>query len=79
METALAAFVPGPEGFVAQFAGFAEALGNGRELPVTLADARRAIELLTALYASARSGRAMDLPIGRRHPYYKGWLPDPAQ
>ncbi|MDH7487318.1 MAG: Gfo/Idh/MocA family oxidoreductase [Anaerolineae bacterium] len=75
LAAALASFVPGPEGFVGQFAGFAEALRNGTELPVTLADARRAIELLTALYASARTRAAVDLPIGPEHPFYEGWLP----
>jgi predicted dehydrogenase len=75
MEAALAAFTPGPEGFTGQFAAFGQALQNGAELPVTLADARRAIELLTALYASARSGAPVDLPIGSGHPLYAGWLP----
>ncbi len=73
IDAVLAAFVPGPEGFVGQFAGFAEALRNGTELPVTLADARRAIELLTALYASARTGAPVELPIGPDHPLYGGW------
>lgn len=75
MEAALAAFEPGPESFAGQFAGFARALATGEELPVTLADARRAIELLTALYASARSRTVVDLPIGPDHPLYGGWLP----
>ena len=75
MEAALASFVPGPEGFVGQFARYGQALAAGSEPPVTLADARRAIELLTALYASARTRAPVDLPIGPEHPFYGGWLP----
>lgn len=75
MDAVLASYGPGPQGFAGQFAGFAAALRSGAELPVTLADARRAIELLTALYASARSGALVELPIGPEHPLYEGWLP----
>ncbi len=75
MDAALASIEPGPEGFVGQFARFGEALAANSELPVTLADARRTIELLTAIYASARTHRVADLPIGPEHPLYRGWLP----
>jgi len=42
-------------------------------LPVTLADARRSIELVTALYHSAATGAAVSLPIESDHPSYGGW------
>ncbi len=74
IDAALASVAPGPEGFVGQFARFGEALRTNTELPVTLADARRAVELLTALYASARTRTVVDLPIGPEHPLYGGWL-----
>lgn len=70
---ALTSFTPGPEGFAGQFARFAEALAAGAELPVTLADARRTAELLTACYASARTQAPVSLPIGPEHPLYGGW------
>jgi predicted dehydrogenase len=73
IEATLAAFVPGPEGFDGQFARFAEAIRDGIPLPVTLADARVALELITAMYFSAGSGTAVELPIGRDHPAYAGW------
>jgi predicted dehydrogenase len=60
---------------VGQFARFSRAVHAGAELPVTLTDARRAVELLTALYASARTHAAVDLPIGPGHSMYQGWLP----
>ncbi|MBA3303970.1 MAG: Gfo/Idh/MocA family oxidoreductase [Acidimicrobiia bacterium] len=70
----LAAFDPGPEGYIGQFQRFAEALRNGGELPVTLADARASIELITALYVSAREGRDVTLPLPPDDPAYAGWV-----
>ena len=52
---------------------------EGGALPVTIADARASLELLTAAYHSARSGTAVRLPIGRDHPLYGGWLPGTGQ
>jgi predicted dehydrogenase len=75
IDAALASIAPGPEGFVGQFTRFSEALRTNTGLPVTLADARRAVELLTALYASARTRTVTDLPIGPEHSLYGGWLP----
>jgi len=67
-----------PEGFEGQFYRFAEALQTGGELPVTLADARHALEIITAMYYSAQSGEPVNLPLGQEHPNYRGWLPDEA-
>ncbi|MEQ9811368.1 MAG: Gfo/Idh/MocA family oxidoreductase, partial [Azospirillaceae bacterium] len=63
------------ESFAGQFAAFHRTLTEGAKPAVTLADSRRALELVTAIYASARSGEAVELPIGRDHPAYRGWLP----
>ena len=49
------------------------ALASGRALPVTLADARRSVELATALYYSAATGTLVPMPIGADQPYYRGW------
>jgi predicted dehydrogenase len=54
---------------------FHDALEAGTELPVTLADARRALELVTALYHSAETGLPVPLPIGTDHPKYVSWRP----
>ncbi len=51
------------------------ALAAGSALPVTLADARCSIELVTALYHSAATGVAATLPLGPDHPAYHGWRP----
>jgi len=75
IEAVLADFSPLPEGFAGQFYRLSEALRNGSELPVTLTDARNALELVTAVYTSAQSGQAVTLPIGSDHPNYNGWRP----
>jgi hypothetical protein len=43
--------------------------------PVTLADARLSLELVTAMYDSAQTSKAVELPIGEDHPKYGSWLP----
>ena len=71
---ALADFEAGPEGFVGQFQRFHDALTHGTKIPVTLADARTSLELLTALYHSAATKSPVELPIASNHPAYRGWL-----
>ncbi len=71
---ALADFALLPEGYVGQFQRFAEALRDGTDPPVTVADARNSIELITALYVSAREGRDVVLPLPTDDPAYQGWV-----
>jgi predicted dehydrogenase len=74
IEAALRDFAPQKEGFEGQFARYYAALQAGAPAPVTLADARNSLELITALYDSAWSGRVVDLPIREDHPMYAGWM-----
>jgi predicted dehydrogenase len=74
IDAALADFVPGPERWIGQFARLHGALTGDGPLPVTVADARASIELLTAAYYSSRTGEAVALPIGPDHPFYQGWV-----
>lgn len=74
IQRALSAFTPGPERFEGQFIGFHRALREGAALPVSLRDSRRAIELVTAIYRSVHSGRAVSLPL-RMDAWYNGWRP----
>ncbi|MSU89318.1 gfo/Idh/MocA family oxidoreductase [Rhodobacteraceae bacterium 2CG4] len=74
VEEALGDFAPLPERFPGQFLRMHTAMTEGTALPVTLQDARRSIELLTAAYWSARTGEAVRLPLGPEHPFYAGWL-----
>jgi predicted dehydrogenase len=73
---ALESFEPLPERFVGQFHRLHAALTADAPLPVTLEDARRSIELLTAAYWSAATGEAVTLPLQPGHPFYAGWLPE---
>jgi predicted dehydrogenase len=75
IDAALAEFQPLPEHYAGQFYRFHEALRCGDELPVTLADARTALELITAMYYSAETSSCVQLPIGPDHPRYASWLP----
>ncbi len=75
IEGTLSRFVPLPENFEGQFYRFYAALQQGVELPITLADARTSLELITAIYHSAQKGRAVELPIGKDHPKYANWRP----
>ena len=73
IQRVLDAFVPEPEGYVAQFAGLHQALTDGGDPPVTLADARAALEMVTAVYASSAEGRDVELPLAADDPWTKGW------
>jgi len=66
----------GPGGFADYFAGIADALTGAPGREVTLRDGRRSVELVTAIYAAARSGEKISLPLGPEAVYYSGWLPD---
>jgi predicted dehydrogenase len=74
---AVLAEVPVP---LAGFAGYLEAVADalqgseGRE--VTLRDGRRSIELVAAIYLSARTGAPQRLPLSEHSPVYRGWMPD---
>ena len=61
-----------PSGFEGLMGAYYEALASGKALPITTADARRSLELVTALYHSAATGAATALPITREHPKYEG-------
>lgn len=74
IEEALADFTPLPERFTGQFYRLHAALTGDAPLPVTLADARASIELLTAIYWSSHTGDTQSLPIASDHPLYGGWL-----
>ena len=75
IDHALTQFVPQPEAFAGQFFRFCTALAAGAEIPVTLADARASLELITALYTSAQEGQPVILPITVAHSRYGSWFP----
>jgi predicted dehydrogenase len=78
IDAAIAAIPELPERNAGQFLRLHAALTLGGPLPVSIADARPSLELVTAAYKSARTGLAVSLPISRDDPAYRGWLPPPA-
>ena len=71
---ALAGVVLGEEGYTEQFAGYHASLTTGVPFPITWADGRKSIELLTAQYHAAKTGQRVALPLGQSHAAYQGWL-----
>jgi predicted dehydrogenase len=74
------AIVAAHSGALPRFAGYLEAVADhlaGRpSAAVRLQDGRASIELVTAIYAAARSGEAVSLPLGEAHPLRHGWQPE---
>lgn len=75
IEDVMASVPERPDGWQGQFERFADAIDAGADPPVTLADARATLELLTAMYDSSRTGIDVALPIPSDHPLYSGWRP----
>jgi predicted dehydrogenase len=71
VKDALEQFMPAPERYAGQFYRFYQALRNGTGLPVTLEDARAALELIAGAYHSNEKNEAVTLPIGPGHPKYE--------
>lgn len=75
IDAALAGWQPHAEGFARLFELFHAALAGSGPPPVTLDDARRSLELVTAIYHSAAAGGSpVALPLAPDHPAYGGWL-----
>jgi predicted dehydrogenase len=65
-----------PPRFTTQMAWFHNALMSGGPLPVTTADSRQALEIVTAFYHSSRTHEEVVFPINRDHRHYASWLPE---
>jgi predicted dehydrogenase len=68
-------FEPTRESFAGQLERIHACITQGALAPVTLADARASLELITAIYYSAESGTPQTLPITPDHPRYASWVP----
>ncbi len=75
IDAVLANLKPAHQGYAGFFAAIASALDGNPGREVTLADGRRSIELVTAVYQAARDGKRVALPLGKEAAYYKGWQP----
>jgi predicted dehydrogenase len=74
IDSALAGVPPRQEGFAGLFEAMHAALEGQGPWPVTLEEARRSLELATAIYVSSAETQPVELPIGPDHPGYSGWL-----
>jgi predicted dehydrogenase len=63
------------EGFARQFEQMHTAIVNGGPPPVTLADARASLELITAIYQADKTGRTVSLPLKGDALGYADWTP----
>lgn len=66
---------PQPSRFENQMARFYETLMGRAPLPVTSAESRRALEIVTAFYHSSLHHVDVQLPITSDHPCYETWVP----
>jgi predicted dehydrogenase len=64
-----------PSRFQTQMSRFHDALTGAGPLPVTSADSRRSLELVTAFYHSSSTNEDVVLPLGPGHPLYESWVP----
>jgi predicted dehydrogenase len=64
-----------PPRFQTQMSRFYDAIEGTRPLPVTSADSRRSLELVTAFYHSSSTHQEVVLPLGPDHPLYESWVP----
>lgn len=75
IDDVLAGIAEVPTGYAGMFSALADALDGNGGREVTLEAGRSSLEFVTAVYASARSGQPVTLPIGSDHPMYDSWLP----
>jgi predicted dehydrogenase len=64
-----------PQGFAGFMTEIADHLDHGSGTPVMAADGRRSLELITAIYHSAREQTWVSLPLNERTPLYYSWAP----
>lgn len=76
IDAALENYEPHREGFTRQFELMHGMIVEERPPPVTLADARASLELITSIYQANATGRTVTLPIDRDAPGYQGWAPE---
>lgn len=76
IEALLRDYQPVGRRYLGQMDAFHEALCGRALNPVTIADARRSLELATAFYHSAATSTDVALPIGPGHSKYHGWRPE---
>lgn len=75
IEALVSEMAPVGRRFNGQMEAFYHALEKNEPPPVRTSDARRSLELVTAIYHSSDTNSDIRLPIGSDHPKYKSWRP----
>ncbi|MEO1024444.1 MAG: Gfo/Idh/MocA family oxidoreductase [Pseudomonadota bacterium] len=75
IDTVLAKVSEVQSGFPGFFKSMADALDGDTNSATTFEDGRRSLEFVTAVYASARSGAPVELPLAKTHVLYQSWIP----
>lgn len=75
VDEVLAKVPEGKSGFAGFLGAVADALAGDRSQAVTAEDGRRSIELVTAIYQSAREQRPVELPLDPSNRLFEGWMP----
>lgn len=75
VDDALAELPAQGEDYIGQLERYALTRVAGDPPPVTLADARTLLEVVTAMYVSSREDREVALPLGPDDPALEGWQP----
>ena len=61
--------------YAGMFEEIANKLDGSSSDEVTLLDARKSLEFVTAVYDSSRKNKSIKLPINKDNPLYNSWLP----
>ena len=75
IDAALAQYPAHRDGFGREFELAHATLTAGAATPVSLIDARQSLEVITAIYASDRSGERVQLPLTADFHGYASWVP----
>ena len=75
IDAAVAGTPDAPSGFAGAFTEIAKALRGAPNAAVSFNDGAASIELVTAIYAAARTGTRVTLPLPKDHPMHHGWQP----
>lgn len=73
IDAALAGFAPRQESFAGLLEALHPALDGTVPWPLTLDDAYRSLELVSAIYYSSTTNTAVELPLAADHPVRDGW------
>jgi hypothetical protein len=61
--------------YAGMFEEIANKLDGSPSDEVTLLDARNSLEFVTAVYASSRQNKIIEIPIDKKNKLYNSWLP----